>query len=603
MPPNAKKELEKRAELAKKMRKSMDAMKKKATGFKKQVLSKYKKELIGILILPPKEPQASTDLLVVVDFKNAKDLRDKFEKKRKFEDTIWTIGDKTIGKIARPPFNEETRGIRINCVLIDEIWDMCTKGKYEILKLLTLGVPIFDIGWIGAMRALEIHKMRVLEKFEKYVIAYVMTGSMVRGDTVKGSDVDAFIVIDDTDVTRMTSAELKAKLQQIILGMASEAAMQAGVENKLNVQIWVLTDMWDSIKNAHPVIFTSLRDGIPLYDRGMFVPWKMLLKKGKISPTPEAVDNYMKSGKQMLERTRLKLREMAIEDFFWATSLPSQGALMLAGFPPPTHKELAPQMREHFVKPGLIEEKWIKILEKNVQTRKKIEHGEIKTVDPKYISEQLEASEKYLKRLEKLFTQLEKEKISEEAADLYEKSMEDIQAALKMVGIKVTKKNALKMLQQELVDKKLAPSRYKDVLSLVFEIKDSLKTSRQELASLAFEQSKLAQDVFNLIRAEKGQKFDRCKVTLKYDKDKKSAGLWLFTDSAFVIEDSTRTDTAIYKFKIDSKGALVDKQRSTLSAIEKKLKTFAGTPTKLNDKMLKSLRDLLGKDIEILVGA
>jgi predicted nucleotidyltransferase/uncharacterized protein (UPF0332 family) len=564
---------------------------------------KYKKHIIGILILPPKTPESPTDLLVVMDFKEAKDLEDKYRKKKELEEKLWAIGDKTIGKIARPPFDEKTKDTRINCILIPEVWDMCLKGKYEILKLITMGAPVYDAGWVGAMRAVELHKMRVLDKFEKYVVSYVLGGSMIRGDTVKGSDVDAFIVIDDTDVTRMTSSELKAKLQSITWGMASEAAMAAGVKNKMNIQVYVLTGMWDSIKNAHPVIFTFLRDGIPLYDRGMFAPWKLLLKKGKITPTPEAVESYMKSGKQMLERTRHKLREIAIDDFFWATSLPSQGALMLLGFPPPTHKEVVGQMREHLVKPGFLEEKWVKVLEKNITMRKKIEHGDIKEVDPDFVGEQLKASEKYLERLGKLFEQLEKDKVVEEAADLYEKAMEDAQAALKMVGIKVTKKNALKMLKQELVDKQLAPSRYHDVLTRIIDIKEKPKTSRAELASLAFEQAKLAQDVFSLIRAEKGQKVEKCKINIKYDKSKKTAGVWLFTDTAFVILDTSKADTSIYKFKVDSKGALVDKQRSNLTAIEKKLKTFAGTSTKVTDAMLRSLKDLLGKDIELVVGA
>ena len=52
------------------------------------------------------------------------------------------------------------------------------------------------------------------------------------------------------------------------MGMVAEASMATGVKGKLHVQVWVLTDMWDSIKNVNPIMFNVLRDGVPLYDRG-----------------------------------------------------------------------------------------------------------------------------------------------------------------------------------------------------------------------------------------------------------------------------------------------------------------------------------------------
>ena len=64
LPEELKKEQAKRLEIAKKMKKSIDAMKKKATAFKKQALMKYKKHIIGILILPPKTPWATVAILI-----------------------------------------------------------------------------------------------------------------------------------------------------------------------------------------------------------------------------------------------------------------------------------------------------------------------------------------------------------------------------------------------------------------------------------------------------------------------------------------------------------------------------------------------------------
>ena len=43
----------------------------------------------------------------------------------------------------------------------------------------------------------------IFAKFEKYVTSYVVGGSLTTGTAKKDSDVDVFVIIDDTDVKRM----------------------------------------------------------------------------------------------------------------------------------------------------------------------------------------------------------------------------------------------------------------------------------------------------------------------------------------------------------------------------------------------------------------
>src|SRR5690606_20265345 len=123
-------------------------------------------------------------------------------------------------------------------------------------------------------------------------------------------------------------------------------------------------------------IFTFLRDGVPFYDRGIFMPWKQLLKMGKIRPSTEAIDMFMQTGEQALSRVNLKLKDIATEDFFWGIHTPTQAALMLYGIPPPTPKETCELLRDVFVKKEkLLEEEYVKILENVIKVRKDIEHG------------------------------------------------------------------------------------------------------------------------------------------------------------------------------------------------------------------------------------
>ena len=82
-----------------------------------------------------------------------------------------------------------------------------------------MSFPLYDKGLLGAMRVTEIHKSLVLQKFEKYVVSYVLGGSLIRGEATKDSDVDVFVIINDTDVKRMPRLELKGKIKRNYLSV------------------------------------------------------------------------------------------------------------------------------------------------------------------------------------------------------------------------------------------------------------------------------------------------------------------------------------------------------------------------------------------------
>jgi len=81
-----------------------------------------------------------------------------------------------------------------------DIWNLCLDSKFDIVEALAMSYPILDKGLLGALRVAEIHRTLVLKKFEKYVTSYVIAGSLVRGEAKPTSDIDVFLIIDDTDV-------------------------------------------------------------------------------------------------------------------------------------------------------------------------------------------------------------------------------------------------------------------------------------------------------------------------------------------------------------------------------------------------------------------
>ena len=171
-------------------------------------------------------------------------------------------------------------------------------------------------------------------------------------------------------------------------------------------------------------MFTFIRDGVPLYDRGMFMPWKLLLGMGRIKPTPEAIDMQMDSGEKLLARTRFKLLSVVGEDLYWAIMNPSQAVLMLYGVNPPTPLETINLMKEIFVKKlKLCTLNDVKTLEDVRVFYKGIEHGKIKEVSGKEIDELLTRSKNYLKVINKMFGVLQKRKDKERMNDLYDTVM------------------------------------------------------------------------------------------------------------------------------------------------------------------------------------
>ncbi|MCS7134653.1 MAG: nucleotidyltransferase domain-containing protein, partial [Candidatus Pacearchaeota archaeon] len=465
IPPEIKKEIEKTRE--------------KLEEFKKQLLKKFPfVEVIGIL--PPFASKVAEEEEEIVK-----------EKDEKIIHVLIVIPDEKVKEYnvvkaeAISLVQDFKPKIWLHVRTRKMVWEACFDGKYELIEGYSLSFPLHDSqGFLAALRLATIHKRMCLAKFERYVVSYVIAGSFVRGTAKKTSDIDVFVVIDDTDVKRMSRFELKEKLRAIIWSYAIEAGEQAGVKNKLNVQVYILTEFWEAVKDAHPIIFTFIRDGVPLYDRGAFMPWKLLLKMGKIKPSPEAIDLFMSLGEKITENVKKKLNDIVIEDIWWGVITPSQAVLMLYGLAPPTPKETVELMREIFVKKeNLLEEKYVKILEKIVNMYKKYEHTFKLSITGKEIDELLEEISQYMERLKSLMKQIEEKIAEKEINQQYDQIFELISS---IIG-HVSRTNLLEKFKKELIEKNKIPKRnlflLKEILEIIEKHKKG-KVTKHDLANI-----------------------------------------------------------------------------------------------------------------------
>ncbi len=587
------------ADLPKEAQERLAEIKSKLEKFQKRVVEKFDKYIAAVGLLPPERSKdgkpvntEKINVIVLVDDTDSQKMS-----KQELRDKLQTI----IVKIAE----EVDKNLVPDVVIYSEVWQSCYDGKFDLVQMIAMAAPVYDTGMLAAIKIAEIHKSMVIKKFEKYIVSYVLSGSLVRGQATATSDIDVFIVIDDTDVKKMTRAELKDKLRAIIIGMGIEAGDMTGIKNKLNIQVYILTDFWDSLKEANPVIFTLLRDGVPFYDRGIFMPWKQLLKMGKIKPSQEAIDLFMSSGDQMLKRVKFKLKEIGMEDTYYAILTPSQAALMMHGIAPPAPRETAQLMREIFVKKlKIFEEEYVKILEHNIQVRKDLEHGTMKELSGKEIDKLLDDAEKYLKRVERLFTQIEKMRDEESVAHIYESVVSIIRDILRLEGVERSKDaDVVDLFEHEVVERGLIPQKYLRMLKEIEKAKkdyDAKKITKTDVENVRKNSNEFVKFMIEYLQRKRGRELERAKIRVKHGN--RYGEVILLDDIAFIIHDIDHEEKEISKAKINPNGGLGTPESTTMEEFEKHLVKIE-IPGKvfIKEPMFEDLKNIFGKDVEILV--
>ncbi len=439
---------------AEEMQKEIDKTRKELTKLKAAILKKFPfTQAIGIL------PQQSAKLFIEDELgeKMPEPEFKKLEKKMHLYMIIPEEKFKEIPKIKKDVVemvDKSGQNVWIYIKTPVDVWEACMDSKFDLVNFVGLSIPLYDNGFLAGLRVSEIHKNFVLGKFDKYVVSYVIGGSLVRGNATKTSDVDAFVIINDTDVKKMSRLELKERLRKMIYDYISEATALAGVDkNILNVQIYLLTDFWESVKDAHPVMFTFIRDGVPLYDRGTFLPWKALLRMGRLKPSPESIDMFMRTAEQTEKLVERRLLD-AMVDLYYKVLNPSQALIMLYGAAPPTHKETPALMEKIFVeKEKMLKKTDVAVLATLVKLFRDYEHDPKMKIKGADIDKLVKDSDAYIKRLDTLRKQIEKHSNEKLIDQIYT----DVVDLLKEISGKKAQKDLLPTLESLVKSGKFTP--------------------------------------------------------------------------------------------------------------------------------------------------
>ncbi|MDD4354252.1 MAG: nucleotidyltransferase domain-containing protein, partial [Candidatus Nanoarchaeia archaeon] len=353
------------------------------------------------------------------------------------EQIIAVINDLVDEKVSK--IMENYKGTKAKILPLSGLWQSCYDQKFELMSAITnpqSSKTLYDKGFIKSLTAAQVLKSMALEKLKRYILSIILVGSTSRGTMHEHSDVDISFVIDDTDVKKMSRHEVLARLRGMILEMAAKTGFE------FNIQVYLLTDFWQALRDTQPVIFSMVRDGVPLYDTGMFMPWRTLLKTGKMKPSPESVDQFFKTGRLLIEDVNNSIKEIVIERLFLSMFNPAQAATMLVGIPPTHHGDTPKVFKKYFVDEyKLIEPKYVEYLTEILELRKGVEYGKIKDISPEKFLEQMKHAKDFQDRMDKLFKDVREDMIKKSLDESEKKCMQAIINTLKAMNVKATEKD------------------------------------------------------------------------------------------------------------------------------------------------------------------
>jgi predicted nucleotidyltransferase/uncharacterized protein (UPF0332 family) len=311
-------------------------------------------------------------------------------------------------------------------------------------------------------------KDEVLKKYKDMIKAVVLFGSFTRGDFHEKSDIDMLVVIDDV-VARLTP-EMKDELDDRLYDIAKRIS-----ENMTVQPAWTLSEFWDMARIGHPLLFTIVRDGWALYDTGFFIPVRKLLELGKIPTTLEAVEKFMETAPQKINRVETAKLYMIAEDLYYAMLNSSQAVLMYVGQNPPSPKQTPVAVKEHLVDQKLLEETYLADLESVIAFRKAVEHKEVKDITGQELDNFIQKSKQFVSRMEQLLLQLQKKKKENIVQRNYEVMIKAAVAALKKIEkLPPDPKDLPYAVKEQLIDKKMVDPYFGDIFKRVVTMRKML---------------------------------------------------------------------------------------------------------------------------------
>ncbi|MFH1127383.1 MAG: nucleotidyltransferase domain-containing protein [archaeon] len=271
----------------------------------------------------------------------------------------------------------------------------------------------------------------LIEKFKRSVKAVVVYGSTATGKHKTTSDIDVFVIMDDTKIEQEIPQEVKDRIWNEMLKIAKDT------DSNITLQAFMfITEFWENLRTAEPVLIAILRSGVPVFDVGIFMPAKRMLQRGKIPTTQEAVQKKISAAPQFVEyaESRVKSAGHYLEQ---AMATAGNAVLMYIGRMPQNKEDVPSALEESFVREKLLEERYVHDAESIRKFAKEVEHktGEDLVGVGAEVDKYLKLTNEFVKRMADLIKELEQRRKSSVLMKTYKTFLKANVGALKYIGV------------------------------------------------------------------------------------------------------------------------------------------------------------------------
>ncbi len=230
----------------------------------------------------------------------------------------------------------------------------------------------------------------IRKQYGELIKSVLIFGSAVKGTMVKGSDIDTWIIVDDT--TAKATEDLNKVIDHLYL-IASEM-------KGLHIQAHTLTEFWQSIRIGSPEFSNFLRYGLALYDTGFIKPIQRMLQMGLIPPSDETISLKARAASARYKKVKNEVKMLIFDLRYTALDI-IQAVVMHYYKETPDYKK-APEFLEKLVKQKKLEKGYVDKFAQLDKLWKDIDHGEIKEVTTDHLNEALGLTYDVIERMKKL---------------------------------------------------------------------------------------------------------------------------------------------------------------------------------------------------------
>ena len=238
------------------------------------------------------------------------------------------------------------------------------------------------------------------KKFQNVIKSIVLFGSVAKNLKTQ-NDIDIIIFVDDCTIQWDDEliAWYREELQKILANNKNR--------DKLHVNTVTLSVFWDEFKTGEPVAINIVRYGKSLIDfGGFFEPLKILLARGKVKPSAEAVYNALRRAPINLSRARYNVY-LIMDSLYWAMVDSAHAALMMSKQVAPSPEHIPGLLDEYFVRKKMLNKDYVKLYREIYE----IIHSANKTgikIPSKKIDEYQREVEKFVSEMTEIVRKLEK---------------------------------------------------------------------------------------------------------------------------------------------------------------------------------------------------